>query len=572
MSLKRILPTLIFAAGLLVITACDAGNTKVTETSLKKVETQNESGDKTADVKRESLDELKKDYSPKSSDKEETLAETTESKPQPEAMPKPIPKPATPEPKPVEAPQDEDYALVVENPFKLADREPISTFSTDVNTASYSNIRRFIDSGTLPPVDAVRTAEMINYFDYDYPTPQGNDPVAIGLELGPCPWQTDHKLLRIALKARTIEAGEMPPRNLVFLIDVSGSMSSQYKLPLVKRSLEMLIEQLGRQDRVSIVTYANGSEIRLYPTAGDDKATILKVVDSLVAGGGTAGADGLKLAYDLAMTDFNPAAANRVIITTDGDFNIGQNSDSDMVRLIEAKRKSGVYLNVLGYGMGNLKDAKLEQIARHGNGQYAYIDTELEAHKLFVEQGAALIPAAKDVKLQVDFNANRVQAYRLIGYENRMMNAKDFRDDTKDAGDMGNGHAVTALYEVVPVGVGFSTPDIAETKYQKTKPTAAARSGEWLTVRMRYKNSEGGPAEEFAEVLPGDALTVKPSPDSRFAAAVAEFGLLLRNSPYKGNANFDDVTAAAASSVGADRNGHRGEFVRLAKSAASMQQ
>ena len=476
----------------------------------------------------------------------------------------------TPQPEPTAAPQAEDYALIVENPFKRAAFEPISTFSADVNTASYANVRRFIESGSLPPVDAVRTAELVNYFDYDYPKPKGQDPVAIGLELGPCPWQRDHKLLRIALKAKTIEDGELPPRNLVFLVDVSGSMNSANKLPLVQRSLEMLVEQLGRQDRVSLVTYAGSTQVVLPSTPGDQKPRISNAIRSLRSGGGTAGAQGLQLAYDQAMTDFNPAAVNRVLICTDGDFNIGPHSDSEMVHLIEEKRKSGVYLSVLGFGMGNLKDAKLEQIARHGNGHYAYIDNDLEARKVFIEQGAALIPAAKDVKLQVDFNAAKVQAYRLIGYENRMMEAKDFRDDTKDAGDMGMGHAVTALYQIVPVGVTFDSPDIEPMKYQKAEPTEAAQSGEWLTVRMRYKNPEGGAAQEFAEVLGENAFTAKPSVDSRFAAAVAEFGLLLRDSPYKGNADFGNVSSTAASAIGSDPNGHRGEFVHLVNQAAEL--
>ena len=514
------------AVGLLFIAACDGQQ----QTAMK-------TGEKSMQV--ESADRSAKVSSPKSADAKDEQ-------------------------------QAEDYALIVENPFKLTAQEPISTFSADVNTASYSNVRRFIESGSLPPVDAVRIAELVNYFNYDYPEPKGQDPVAIGLELSPCPWQPEHKLLRIALKAKSLDARELPPRNLVFLVDVSGSMSSSNKLPLVQRSLEMLTEQLDRQDRVSLVTYAGSTQVMLPPTPGDQKQRIINAIRSLSSGGGTAGSQGLQLAYDQAMTDFNPAAVNRVIIATDGDFNIGPNSDSEMVHLIEEKRQSGVYLSVLGYGMGNLKDAKLEQIARHGNGHYAYIDTELEAHKVFVEQGAALIPAAKDVKLQVDFNASKVQAYRLIGYENRMMDAKDFRDDTKDAGDMGMGHAVTALYQVVPVGVAFDSPDIEPTKYQKAELTEASQSGEWLTVRMRYKNPEGGAAQELAEVLPADAFTVKPSLDSRFAAAVAEFGLLLRNSPYKGNANFDDVTTTAASSIGSDPNGHRGEFVRLANRAAEL--
>lgn len=470
--------------------------------------------------------------------------------------------------------QQEQYAHVVDNPFLSVAEHPRSTFSADVNTASYSNVRRFLDGGNLPPKDAVLLAELVNYFPYDYAPPTGPDPVAFHLDLAPCPWQPTHLLARIGLKARQLSPADTPPRNLVFLIDVSGSMAQETRLPLVKRSLNLLIDRLTPADTVSVVTYAGRAGVRLPPTPGAQKARIREAVNALSAGGSTYGEGGIRLAYDQARASFVEGGANRVILCTDGDFNVGLTGEGELVRLIEEQRRGHVFLTVLGYGMGNLKNAALEKLANHGNGHYAYIDSEAEAHKVFVEQGAALVTVAKDVKLQVEFNPQRVSAYRLIGYENRLLQVQDFKDDARDAGDVGSGHTVTALYEVVPVGVPLELPGVDPLKYQKPAggPTEAAMSGEWLTAKMRYKHPESAESLELAKPLPGEALGGPASRDFAFAAAVAEFGMLLRDSPYKGRASWDRVLTAAEANVGADPGGHRREFAGLVRKARRLAQ
>ncbi len=464
--------------------------------------------------------------------------------------------------------QVEAYGTIVENPFRSPAVAPLSTFSADVNTASYSNVRRFITQGKLPPRDAVFLAEMVNYFPYRYPEPAGDNPVSLTLDIAPCPWQPDHKLARIGVKARTLAPNETPSRNLVFLIDVSGSMSGENRLPLVQKSLELLVNQLTAEDRVSIVTYAGDAGLKLPPTPGDQRGRILGVVRSLTTGGGTNGSGGIKLAYETARRGFIDGGANRIILCTDGDFNLGQTSESDLVQLVERERASRVFLTVLGYGMGNLKNSNLEQLANHGNGHYAYIDTIDEARKVFVEQGGALVCVAKDVKFQVEFNPAKVNAYRLIGYENRILRDEDYKDDTKDAGDIGSGHTVTALYEIVPVGVKIDLPGVDPLKYS-TPAQPGNATNEWLTVKMRYKQPDGDVSKEQKAVLPATSEKAM-SEDFRFAAAVAEFGLVLRESPYKGNANLDAVLTRAEGAMKYDPNGHRSEFLDMVRATTGL--
>lgn len=462
--------------------------------------------------------------------------------------------------------QQEQYGAIVENPFQSPQVAPLSTFSADVNTASYSNVRRFLNEGKLPPRDAVFLAELINYFPYRYPQPDRAGPVSLSLDLAACPWKPEHKLARIGVQARNISQSEMPPRNLVFLIDVSGSMDGPTRLPLVKQSLEFLIDRLRPVDRVAIVTYAQGTSVRLQPTSGDRKDAIRDVVRSLRASGGTNGEGGIQLAYELARRSFLEQGVNRVILCTDGDFNVGASSESELVQLIERERASRVFLTVLGYGMGNLKNQTLEQLANNGNGHYAYIDTADEARKVFVEQGAALAVVAKDVKFQVEFNPSKVAAYRLLGYENRILKAEDFKNDAKDAGDIGAGLQVTALYEIVPIGVKINLPGADPLKYQTpTKPAGGA--DEWLTVKMRYKRPDADTSKELELAMPGRLGTGDPGVDYHFAAAVAEFGLCLRDSPYKGNSNLADVLARAEKCLGYDPGGHRREFLELVRKA-----
>jgi Ca-activated chloride channel family protein len=470
-------------------------------------------------------------------------------------------------------PNTEAYEHLADNRFQSVSREPLSTFSVDVDTASYSNVRRFLQQeNRLPPQDAVRVEEMINYFRYDYPEPKGERPVAITTEVSSCPWQPEHRLVRIGLQAKRIRADQLPARNLVFLIDVSGSMMPENRLPLVKKSLEMLVEQLTQRDRVAIVVYAGSSGLVLPATAGDQKPVILGALRRLEAGGSTNGGDGIQLAYKVAEQNYLEGGVNRVILATDGDFNVGVTSQGDLLRLIEQKRRSGVYLTVLGYGMGNLKDSTLEKLADHGNGHYAYIDTEAEARKVFVQEGAALVTVAKDVKVQVEFNPARVAGYRLIGYENRLLKAEDFNNDRKDAGDMGAGHTVTALYECVPAGMRVPVGGVDPLKYQKPAgPTIAAESKEMLTVKIRYKE----PTEEQSKLLSqtvvdSGAGIAQAGENHRFAAAVAAFGMVLRDSPNKGSATLDMVQELARPALGNDRGGYRAEFLRLVEQAAML--
>ncbi|MBN9118064.1 MAG: von Willebrand factor type A domain-containing protein [Planctomycetes bacterium] len=482
----------------------------------------------------------------------------------------------------------ESYGAIVENEFRSPLVAPRSTFSADVNTASYANVRRFIaQQNKLPPRDAVLLAELVNYFPYTYPAPTGDNPVSLTLDIAPCPWEPEHKLARIGVRARDIAPADMPARNLVFLIDTSGSMAGENRLPLVKRALNLLVDTLAERDRVTIVTYAGDAGLKLTPTPGNRKRAIRDVVNSLGAGGGTNGEGGIRLAYEMARRTFIEGGANRVILCTDGDFNVGVSNQSELRQLIEKERTSGVFLSVLGFGMGNYKDATLKKLANCGNGQHAYIDTIDEARKVFVEQGAALVCVAKDVKFQVDFNPAKVNAYRLIGYENRILKAEDFKNDAKDAGDVGSGHTVTALYEIVPVGVQIDLPDVDPYKYQKPAqgagPPAGPRNGtngfdrpgqqgdEWLTVKMRYKRPDGDASKELAAVLKGEG-TGRGSEDFRFASAVIEFGLILRDSPYKGGANLGAVIERASGALGADPNGHRKEFVELARRAKGLRE
>ncbi|RWY49124.1 vWA domain-containing protein [Mucilaginibacter gilvus] len=473
---------------------------------------------------------------------------------------------------PTQAPPDESYKGITDNTFNDARSTPLSTFSVDVDAASYSNFRRFINGGELPPADAVRIEEMINYFKYDLAGPTGNSPVAIHTELSSAPWNTSHRLLRIALKAKTIATENLPASNLVFLIDVSGSMSSPNKLPLVKASLKMLVDQLRPQDKVALVVYAGNAGLVLPSTSGDKKTTINNAIDNLDAGGSTAGGEGIKLAYKIATENLLKNGNNRIILTTDGDFNVGASSDDDMEKLIEKERESGIFLSVLGYGMGNYKDSKMETLADKGNGNYAYIDNITEARKTLISEfGGTLFTVAKDVKLQVEFNPAKVQAYRLLGYENRILAKEDFNNDKKDAGDMGSGHNVTAFYEIIPVGVVDEyISSVDPLKYQKPEITTpvVAVSNEMLTIKFRYKEPTSMKSQ-LSQVTVNDSPAdfEKTSSDFRFAAAVAETGMVLRDSKFKQRSTFAQAISIAKAARGEDTEGYRAEFIRLIQSA-----
>jgi len=465
----------------------------------------------------------------------------------------------------------ESYKGINENGFKTVESEPLSTFSVDVDAASYSNVRRFINNGQLPPADAVRIEEMINYFHYSIAGPTNNEPVAIHTELSVAPWNNNHRLLRIGLKAKTIANDKLPASNLVFLIDVSGSMYEPNKLPLVQSSLKMLVNQLRPQDRVAIVVYAGAAGVVLPATSGDKKTTINNAIDNLQAGGSTAGGAGIKLAYKIAMENFMKGGNNRVMLATDGDFNVGASSDDDMEKLIEKERESGISLSVLGFGMGNYKDSKMETLADKGNGNYAYIDNITEARKTLISEfGGTLFTIAKDVKLQVEFNPGKVQAYRLLGYENRALNKEDFNNDKKDAGDMGSGHTVTAFYEIVPAGVKDDySGSVDPLKYQKPKPVPySSTSDEMLTIKFRYKQPTSSVSKmSHVEVYDKPVALNSTSTDFRFAAAVAEFGMLLRDSQFKQHSTYDQAIKMARAAKGDDSEGYRAEFIKLAESA-----
>lgn len=467
----------------------------------------------------------------------------------------------------------EEYKEIAENNFKTVSESPLSTFSIDVDAASYSNMRRYINKGELPPADAIRTEELINYFSYDYPQPTGNDPVKITTEVGACPWNVKHRLVRIGLKAKEIPTDKLPVSNLVFLIDVSGSMYGPQRLGLVQSSLKLLVNNLRDEDRVAIVVYSGSAGEKLPSTSGSDKQKIREAIDELTAGGSTAGGAGIKLAYKMAKQNFVKGGNNRIILCTDGDFNVGVSSDEGLEKLIEQERKSGVFLTVLGYGMGNYKDSKMQVLAEKGNGNHAYIDNLQEANRVLVNEfGATMHTVAKDVKLQIEFNPSQVQAYRLIGYESRLLKDEDFNNDAKDAGEMGAGHTVTAFYEVVPAGIKSDfTGKVDDLKYQKTKPTPAVtnNSKELLTVKLRYKAPDGNTSKKIEQPLIDDKKE-KVSSDFRFASAVAMFGQLLRDSDFKGAATYDKVISLAKTSLDNDEKGYRREFIRLAETAEGL--
>ncbi len=467
----------------------------------------------------------------------------------------------------------EDYDGIVENPFMDVNGNPLSTFSIDVDAASYSNVRRFLNQGQLPPAGAVRIEEMINYFHYNYPQPKKDDPFSVNTEISDCPWNSNHKLVLVGLQGKKIETENLPASNLVFLIDVSGSMMDENKLPLVKASMKLLVDQLREEDHVAIVVYAGNAGLVLSPTSGEDKIKIKSAIDELEAGGSTAGGAGIKLAYKTAKENFVKGGNNRVILCTDGDFNVGASSDDALERMIEEERKSGVYLTVLGYGMGNYKDNKMQKLADKGNGNHAYIDGLSEAKKVLVNEfGGTLFTIAKDVKLQVEFNPAKVQGYRLIGYENRMLAKEDFNDDKKDAGELGSGHTVTALYEVIPTGVKDTfLRKVDNLKYQNNNNAVANNSGEIMNIKLRYKKPDGDVSKLMEHPVYDEQKAIATTSDNfRFAAAVAEFGMLLRNSSFKANANYDDVFKLARKAKGNDEEGYRAEFIKLVTNAQTI--
>ena len=466
----------------------------------------------------------------------------------------------------------EEYGVIDEPGFAAVANKPLSTFSIDVDTASYANVRRFLHDGQLPPADAVRIEELINYFHYDYPDPAAGEPFSIVTDMADCPWAPTHRLVHIGLRSKPVATANLPPNNLVFLLDVSGSMGSADKLPLLKKAFSLLTDQLRPQDQVSIVVYAGAAGMVLPPTSGSQKTKILDTLSRLGAGGSTAGGAGIQLAYKLARENFVEAGNNRVILATDGDFNVGVSSDGELVKMIEKQREAGVYLTVLGFGTGNLKDSKMEKLADRGNGNYAYIDNLLEARRVLVEQmGATLLTVAKDVKLQIEFNPAQVKAYRLIGYENRRLRDEEFNDDKKDAGDLGAGHSVTALYEVIPAGSDEALPGVDPLKYQQTaaRPDAGS-SDEVLTVKLRYKPPEESKSRLLTRVLAKPADGAGLSEEFRFAAAVAEFGLRLRDSAYKGEADYDRAFESVRQTLGSDDDGRRSEFLSLIKTAKKL--
>ncbi len=460
----------------------------------------------------------------------------------------------------------EEYSYIKENNFQLAFQEPKSTFSIDVDNASYSNLRRFLSYNQLPPKDAVRIEEMVNYFDYDYPNPNGDHPFEVVTEMSDCPWNSDNKLLHIGIQGKKLDYDEIKPSNLVFLIDVSGSMSDNNKLPLLKKSLKMLVKELQEDDKVSLVVYAGAAGVVLEPTPASESEKIINALDRLEAGGSTAGGAGIQLAYDLAIEHLKPEGNNRVILATDGDFNVGNSSTGDLVRLIEEKRKSGVYLTICGFGMGNYKDGRMEEISNAGNGNYFYIDNIREAEKVFVTQMRAnMFTIAKDVKIQVEFNPLKVKAYRLIGYENRVMDNQDFEDDTKDAGELGAGHTVTALYEIVTAN-GETEASQQTSRYVQTVTSDQAKSNELVTLNLRYKPIKSDKSELIVKHIKDKSIAWdKTSDNYKLSAAVAGFGMLLRESEFKNELNYDKIMAM----VPAKETDHeRSELLSLVKSAA----
>ncbi len=472
---------------------------------------------------------------------------------------------------PVTVENTESYGSVTENGYKDPRKAPYSTFSIDVDNASYSNVRRFINLGQQVPEDAVRIEEMINYFKYDYPVAEGQHPFSVYTETGICPWNKNHYLLHIGLRGKEIDRGELPPSNLVFLLDVSGSMDQPNKLPLLKSAFGLLVNELRAQDRVAIVVYAGAAGVVLESTPGNRKEIIMQALDNLQAGGSTAGGQGIMLAYKIAEKNFMKEGNNRIILATDGDFNVGVSDNTSMERLVEEKRGLGVYMTVLGFGMGNIKDDKMEIIADKGNGNYAYIDNIQEARRVLVQEfGGTLFTIAKDVKFQVEFNPAYVKSYRLVGYENRLLNDEDFNDDTKDAGEMGAGHTVTALYEIVPVGSDENLALVDPLRYQQERSGVEARRPindsprEMCNIKLRYKLPESLTSKMFEKTVGTQVKPIAETSDRfRFSAAVASFGMILRNSPYKGTGTASDVTALASGARGNDADGYRAEFIRL---------
>ncbi len=450
-------------------------------------------------------------------------------------------------------PEEETYAEIIENPFVETAEEPTSTFSIDADGASYSNVRRFLNDGILPPPGAVRTEELINYFDFNYPVPEGQHPIGLNGEVSRCPWAPEHKLIRIGIKGETIEKEEVPPANLVFLIDVSGSMRAANKLPLLQEGFRLLVDELSAEDRVAIVTYAGSAGLLLPATPGDQKATILEAIDGLSAGGSTAGAEGIITAYEIAQNNFIEGGNNRVILATDGDFNVGPSSREALVALIEEKRELGVFLTVLGFGTGNLNDEGMEQLANNGNGTYEYIDNLNQARKVMVEEIGKLYYVAKDVKVQVTFNPEVVEAYRLIGYENRVLDNEDFEDDEEDAGEIGSGQSITALYEIKPANGGSSllTPS--------------------FSIDFRYKLPDSDQSTLLTlDVNDSNQAFYDASSHMRFAAGVASFGLLLRDSEYRGETSFEQIYEWCGTATGYDPNGYRAEFLELVLKAKDL--
>jgi Ca-activated chloride channel family protein len=474
---------------------------------------------------------------------------------------------------PSDAFNTEEYGLIVENDFLDAYSNPLSTFSIDVDAASYSNARRFIMSGNLPPKDAVRIEEFVNYFDFDYPKPEKDKPFSIFTEMGECPWNKNNYLVHIGIKGKELNDEERRPGNFVFLIDVSGSMTPENKLPLLKKAYKLMVKKLHPQDRVAIVVYAGAAGVILPSTEANEKETIINAIEKLRAGGSTAGGQGIQLAYKIAKENFIKNGNNRIILATDGDFNVGVSSTSEMVRLIEEKRKEGIFLTVLGFGMGNYKDNRLEQIADKGNGNYFYIDNILEAKKVLGHEiMSTLFTIAKDVKLQLEFNPAKVKSYRLIGYENRLLKKEDFDDDTKDAGELGAGHTVTALYEIVPVKDVSALKNNETLKYQDNNLTRQALdSEEVLTLNLRYKEPDEETSRLISRVLKENNNEFEKSTGNlKFSAAVVQFAMLLRDSKYKGESDYDNILKLAEDSKGEDKFGYREEFITLVRMAKRL--
>lgn len=468
--------------------------------------------------------------------------------------------------------QRENYSLIVENSFLESISNPVSTFSIDVDGAAYSNVRRYLNIGNKPPKDAVRVEEFVNYFDYDYAGPGDKTPFAIHVEHDTCPWAPEHRLLVIGLQGKKMELESLPPSNFVFLVDVSGSMSDPNKLPLVQSSLNLLVEQLRPQDRVALVVYAGAAGLVLPSTPGTEKETIRNAIQRLQAGGSTAGAEGIELAYQTAQENFMKKGNNRVILCTDGDFNVGISDESELVRFIEKKRESSVFLSVLGFGTGNYQDSKMQQLADAGDGNHAYIDKLSEAQKVLVEEmGGNLFAIAKDVKIQIEFNPNQVAAYRLIGYENRMLKREDFDNDAKDAGELGAGHCTTALYELIPVGQEIPEQSVTEPlRYQKTKLSAQAKNDELMLLKVRYKKPRFGATSKLIKMTVPTYTSPFVSNNFQMAAAAASFGMLLRSSEYKGNATFDTALELARSAATRDPLGYRKELCGLIAKAKKI--